>query len=320
MHTGRALGVVASAALVALACGGGGPQAPTQLEAPGPTSTPRPSGWSEGTVLTVVSGETQDPVFGAKVFVAGVPRLTDADGRVTVAAAAEGATVDVEAEGFLTRKTLVRYGETRLTLWPVTEQRSESYTQTLVYTSASSDGPENVVPLERLPPNVRTLSLEPSDALKADWYAMGAHVKATDYFNAAVQGRLTFSVGGAADMTVPTTIDSADEACTSPGTLVTRLWLSNHEIMRAEIVYCSVKPSRLAKPILHEMGHVYGLQHSASGRDVMFRLYNPNFDYGFTDPEVVTMALMYQRHAGNVWPDDDRTATSGTTRVRVFVD
>jgi hypothetical protein len=166
---------------------------------------------------------------------------------------------------------------------------------------------------------VRTLSLQPSDALKADWYAMDAHDRATDYFNTAAQGRMAASVGGAADMTVPTRIDPADESCDSAWTLLARVWVSSNEVTKAEIVYCSERPSRLASPILHEMGHVYGLRHSSSGRDVMFAVYSRYFDYGFTEPEVVTMALISQRRGGNVWPDNDRTATSSATHVLVFV-
>jgi hypothetical protein len=321
VHRTRILWVLTSAAILAPACGGG-PESPTQAPAPAPTSTPRPSGWSEGTALLVVSGETQEPVSGAKVFVAGAPRLTDADGKVVVTAAAEGATVDVEAEGFLTRQTLVRYGETRLTLWPVTEQLSEGYTQKLVYTSWDSSG--SPMPLIRLPAKVRTLSLEPSEPLKAEWTAMDAHLGAAEYFNVAALGRMTFSVGGAADMTVPTRVNRADEYCDSDWTLLTRVWTSNREITRAEIVFCSEKPSRLPQPILHEMGHVYGLRHSSSGFDVMYPMYageamtHYGFSHGFTYPEVVIMTLMSWRRGGNVWPDNDRTATSSATEVLVF--
>jgi hypothetical protein len=69
-------------------------------------------------VVTVVSGETDTPVAGAQVIVAGTPHATDGAGQAVVQAAAEGATVDVEAAGFLTRQTLVRNAVTRLTMWP----------------------------------------------------------------------------------------------------------------------------------------------------------------------------------------------------------
>jgi Matrixin len=327
MHTGRVLGVVALATMAALSCGGGGAQSPTKVSVPVPTPTPRPSGWPEGTVLSVVSGETQDPVSGAKVVVAGTPRLTDADGKVAVAAAAEGATVDVEAEGFLTRQTLVRYGETRLSLWPEREWLSERYTQKLVYTSSTAVDSESPVPLICLPPKVRTLSLQPSDSERADRKAMDAHATAAESFNLTAQGRVTFSVDGAADMTVPTRIDPADEYCQSEWSALTRLWASTKEVTRAEIVFCSEKPSRLWQPILHEMGHVYGLRHSSSPFDVMYPIYNgylmtrygyARYTHGFTYPEEVTMALIFQRRGGNVWPDNDRTATSGAAQVLVF--
>jgi hypothetical protein len=39
---------------------------------------------------------------------------------------------------------------------------------------------------------------------------------------------------------------------------------------------------------------------------------------GFTYPEEVTMALLSRRRGGNVWPDDDRSATSSARQVLVF--
>jgi hypothetical protein len=276
-------------------------------------------------VVTVVSGETHWPVGGAKVFVAGAPHVTDAEGKVTVGAAAAGVTVDVEKDGFLTRQTLVRAGETHLTLWPETEQISEAYTRTLVYTSAVA-GAEVVEPLRRLPARVRSISLEPSEPLKADWYAMKAHGEAAESFTRAAQGRITVTVGGAADLQVPTRVDASDKYCDTGLTLLTYLWTSAHEVAKAEIVFCGDRPARLPQPILHEIGHVYGLRHSASAWDVMYPTYSPYYmeRYNrwreFTEPEMVTMALMSQRRAGNAWPDNDRTAKASGRQMIVIVD
>lgn len=324
MGGARALGILA-VLLSTLSCGGGGSKAPTAA-APVPTPPPPPAGWSAGTVLTVASGETHWPVAGAKVLVAGAPHVTDADGKVTVGAAAAGVTVDVEKEGFLTRQTLVRAGETHFTLWPETEQISEAYTRTLVYTSAVAATAEPVS-LIRLPDRVRSISLEPPESLRDDWETMTAHYKAAEAFTLASQGRLTVALGGTADLRVPTRVDASDKNCTTGWTLMTYLWTSAQEVTKAEIVFCSEEPARLPQPILHEIGHVYGLRHSVTGRDVMYPTYYPGSMIGrwghwhtFTEPEVLTMALMSQRRAGNAWPDNDRAARASGRQMIVIVD
>jgi hypothetical protein len=48
--------------------------------------------------------------------------------------------------------------------------------------------------------------------------------------------------------------------------------------------------------------------------------YRSRIEHGFTDREVLTMSLVYQRRGGNLWPDNDRQASSSARRVRVFVD
>jgi len=302
-----------------LSCGGGGSQGPTPVVA---TPTPRPSGWGTGTALTIVSGVTDTPVAGARVVVAGIAQpATDAGGQTALAGAAnEGATVDIEAAGFLTRQTVVRYGTTRLSLWPDDATLPGSYTQKLVYTSATEADSASLVPLDRLPPRVRTLSLVPTEAIQADPRAMAAHRQAADYFNVAVQGRTVFSVGGTTDMSVATRIDPSEESCAGePGTLIAFSWTSGHEITRAEIVFCSEAPSRLPTPITHELAHVFGLGHSSDRRDVMYPYYRTNDEHGFSDREVLTMGLIYLRRGGNTWPDNDRTAASNERRLRVFV-
>jgi hypothetical protein len=304
-------------AALAASCGGGGGSPATPV-----LPTPTPSGWPAGTVVTVVSGETDAPVARARVLVAGLAHTTDAAGQTTVqTAAAEGATVDVEAPGFLSRQTLVRHTVVRLTLWPNTPDLPGTYTRALVYTASSASDTTSLVPLERLPPRIRTLALVPSDRLKANKWVMAAHRQAAAYFNLAVEGRVFVTLGGTADMTVPTRIDTADPVCEgSTSRLFANIWASGHEVSRAEIVFCSEGPTRLPSPIAHELGHIYGLGHSPNGFDLMYPYYDALNEHGFTEREMLTMGLIELRRGGNTWPDNDRTAATLGTRLRVVVD
>jgi hypothetical protein len=306
--------------MLVASCGGGGggsalPVAPV-------LPTPPPSGWSRGTIITVVSGETDAPVAAARLIVAGVPQVTDGAGQVVaVTEAAEGATVDVVAEGFLPRQTLVRNAVTRLTVWPDNTKLPGDYTRAIVYTASTVTDSTSLVPLERLPPRVRTLALVPGEDIASDPRVMAAHRQAADYFNVAAEGRTVFSVGGTADMTVPTRLDPADSSCEGKsGRLIARTSVSRYEVTRAEIIFCGDSPTRLPMPITHELAHIFGLGHSIDRRDVMYPYYSSGDEHGFTDRETLTMRLVYLRRGGNTWSDNDRTATTSGKQVRVFVD
>jgi len=279
-------------------------------------------GWPDGTVVTVVSGETGEPVVGARATLAGTPYTTNpAGGFALLTGVDEGAEVEVEATGFLHRETVVRHDDTRLTMWPDHSGLPGEYTKTLVYTASTVHDRTSLVPLERLPPHVGTLALVPSASLAADPVVLAAHQHAADFFNAAVEGRTVFSVGQVADMTVPTRLDAGDDSCEGrPGRLLARTWVSAHEVTRAEIVFCGEAPTRLPGAIAHELGHIFGLAHSRNTRDVMYLYYHPAHERGFSDREALTMNLLYLRRGGNAWPDNDRGATMHATLVREFVD
>lgn len=323
MARARSLAVVLWAGVCAT-CGGGGGSSPVAPAAiPTAAATPKPSGWAAGTLVTVVSGETDAPVAGARVNVAGTPLTTDEIGRVSIPyTVAEGASVDVVADDYLSRQTTAKYAVTRVDLWPDSSWLPGAYTQKLVYTQSSVTDDRSIVPLERLSPKVRRVVIAPSDDLKGQPGALAALRQGADWFNAAVAGRVVFALDGAGDLTVAARIAPDDASCGgNGGRLLARTWVSGYEVTRAEIIFCSDQTIQLASPVAHEIGHIYGLGHSGDNHDLMFPYYYRSDPYRtFTDREVLLMGLIDRRRGGNVWPDNDRTAKASGNRVRVFVD
>jgi len=313
------------------ACGGGGaPQAPTPVATAAPA--PRPSGWAQGTVVTVVSAADGAPVAGARLSVAGAAYVTDEAGRATMlTAVAEGATVDVVSGGALARQTTARAGLTRIDLWPDDARLPGNYTQRLVYTILAADDSMPVVPLERLPPRVHRVVLAPSDDIKGQPRALAALQDASDKFNVADGGRVVFALDGASDLTVPVCISPHETACFDDRARVfARTWLQDHEVTRAEIVFCSDAMIEFPSPIAHEIGHIYGLRHSMDYHDLMASRSSAYFlgplrdretwMLSFGEREMAVMALIATRRGGNAWPDNDRAAASSSRIVREFID
>ena len=185
-------------AFVALsACGGGG-GSPTNSTPPAPApATPPISGWRAGTTVQLVHGETGQPVQGS-VIVGGV---TLPAGTPLASAAANGAAVDVTVPGFLPRQTLVRTGETQLSLWPDSARLPGDYTRSLVYTVGVTNGVEALTAMRRLPTRVRRIALDLSSQLQNDAPTVEAHRQAIDGVNGATAPLgVTFQLGGTADL------------------------------------------------------------------------------------------------------------------------
>lgn len=302
--------------LVLAACGGGG-GSPTSGSGSGaaPTPAPRPTGWPAGTTLELVDGDTGQPV-AAPIVVGGT---TVPSGAALASAAAEGATVDISVPGFLPRQTVVRAGETRLLMWPDTTTLPGDYTRSLVYTSgAVNPGSEILDAMRRLPTRTRTVAVVPSAGIQSDPDAMDAHRTAIDGINGAtVPIGVTYRLGGSADLSVPTTVDPADSACAERTTrAVTRLWLSNNEITRAELTFCGTAIAATLGTVVHELGHTMGLRHSLDRRDSMYPFPEASRAPAPTAREALTMSLMRARRSGTLWPDNDRDA-GGAAAVRV---
>src|SRR5437773_4535653 len=263
--------------------------------------------------LTFVSGETQQPVAGAHVVLAGKVYLTDDSGRVSVDATASA--LDVEAPGFLLRQALL--APTRFTLWPRVSPTGldEEATGRMVYGCSAPGCPTGGDPLVRL--TTRVAVIVPSPVLRADEQAREALEEGARLLSAATDGAVTLRVSptpqpGAA--TVTAGIDSQDAAILAQGAgAVTRRELNgSSEIVRASVVFRNLDLARRLPLVLHELGHTFGLGHSSRVGDMMWNgpeIYN-QFDY--SPRERLAMALMLQRSPGNRYPDIDvRLALAG---------
>src|SRR6266446_304400 len=140
--------------------------------------------------LTFVSGETQQPVAGAHVVLAGKVYLTDDSGRVFVDATASA--LDVEAPGFLLRQALL--APTRFTLWPRVSPTGldEEATGRMVYGCNATGCPTGGDPLVRLA--TRTAVIVPSTVLMADEQAREALEEGARLLTAATEGAVTLRV------------------------------------------------------------------------------------------------------------------------------
>lgn len=279
-----------------------------------PTPTPVP-------VLTITGGDTGRPIAGAQVIVAGVPLTTDANGQVRPTAVATGATIDIVAAGYLDRQTLFRAGAdslSRFSLWPRQPLNlfTEDYTKTLVYTSSTIGSEGTTSSLRRIPSRTTQIRVVLPPDLASDANAVFFHQFAADNMNTAVSGMFRYTVGTealAGALSVPVSVDPAGASCSANIAAYATVFTNGlGEITGISITYCAARWARDGRVILHEMGHTLGLRHSTVRSDVMYP--GPSVDV-FTDRELLLMKLMYQRPAGNAFPDNDRN-TSGLAFAR----
>jgi hypothetical protein len=296
--------VAVLAAVVCSACG----DAPTYPTTP-PSPTP-PPGWAAGAVLTVIAGETGEPVVGAQVKITGTAAplnaTTDARGELRVGTAfAGGSTVTIDADGYFQRVTLVRPGETSFVLWPNNAYIPTGYTWPLVYVNAAT----NVeTPLRRLARSVRTVRVRPGAELRGDESALNAILGGIELINAPLEGLVTYAMDApSADVEVVVSLNPAHASCRSASSAFALLATDSAGALRGgTIVGCSAIVLHDPITIAHELGHTYGLQHSTDTNDIMC--------WGsarrFTSREALTMRMMAQRRPGNRWPDNDTAVSS----------
>lgn len=300
---------------LALGCGGSG-SPPT-----GPS--PEPS-FANGTVITVRSGETEQPVSGVTIALSG----QSAAGAFTASFNTNGAgqfaldravlrspspLMELTAPGFLVRSTLLRPDETTVTLWPSESGNGldETFSSTTVYsTSACPAVNTGDAVLRRIGASTGVIQVTFGPTLQ-DAAAEAAHRLAIARLNDAIGGspRYEFNATPGTGPTFVAEIDPNAATCTAgPETLraATFLNFANGYITGGRLVYCTVAAARSANLVLHELGHTYGLRHSASTSDVMFC--SGGRPATFSARERLVMSLVRQRRAGNQWPDNDRQA------------
>jgi hypothetical protein len=301
------------------ACGGGAssPLAPSVVATPDP-------GLPSGTAFDVVN-PSGDPVAGARVTVGTQTYTTDASGQFSLREGAPyGSLLDVIAPGFLDRQTMVRRDDSRrFVLWPrTTKYVDESYTVELVYTAgAQSPGSTGANPLQRVRRGTTEAVVVPSREILDDDRAMASHMDAVAALNAALAGRLTYSVSPtrpSSGLVFEAKIDPTDPICVDRTLGYAQNSLRSGEIASGTIVYCH--PEEISFMLVaHELGHTVGLQHSPNVGDIMYRFIGRAGDR-FSAPETLIMGLLFERPGGNRYPDNDRAVAAAARETVTIVD
>jgi hypothetical protein len=274
-----------------------------------------------GTILTIVSGETDSPVSGARVTVDGATFITNSAGQIGLPQRpAEKAPIDIIATGYLDRLTVFRSDETRLSLWPRTSPTglTELDTMCLVYTNVRWTGQPPLYEIgpiggdslrqrySRAPVRVfyaNGFESADSNAIKAQTAALAA-------LNEALGGGLTYlppSFGpipesAMGELHVVLTIDPAHPACAQNFAGTGEPPPAAPAAGTLRVNYCSTRLARGMQTPLHELGHTFGLRHTMNSNDLM----NPESDtVSFSPRERLVMRLMLQRRPGNISPDTD---------------
>jgi hypothetical protein len=312
--------VVLAGCLLIAGCGGSGS---------GPTSPSGPSGppsVAAGTVLTVRSGETDQPIAGARIALAGqssggsftAAYTADASGQFALDRAVQiaGAQLEITAPGFLDRWTFIRADEPVLTLWPASSPTGldEDFSATIAYSGSACPAVNTGQASLRRAAGAASVVRIHFGASLEDAGAAAAHQQAIDRLNAALGGTPRYELAASAQPGIPSFVAELDPnhaTCTAgpePLRAATELQFAGGNVSGGRLVYCSVDAASSVGLVLHELGHTVGLYHSASTSDVMYcSSGRPN---GFSAREQLVMKLMRLRRSGTRWPDNDRSSTS----------
>lgn len=324
LNLGRA-SFLAALLTALVGCGGSDRGTP---QTPDPAPTPAPRAWIAGTTISIVSGEDFAPVEGALVILGGREYTSDGAGHVELGEDVPyGSYADVVASGFLNRQTVVpRDGRTRFVLWPrqTANGMHETFTAEIVYTYAWREEPDHgSSPLERVPESAARVSVWPSEQILQDPAAAHTHEVAIAEMNLALEGRTTYVLTPtrpATGVVLETRVaEPDDEGCEGNVAGYFRARVNARgEIGGGQIVYCTLEISR-SSTVTHELGHSVGLQHSYGGNELMSRPRMRNRRVTFSEREGLAMRLLFERPAGNRFPDTDREATASAEGVHTTI-
>ena len=290
------------------ACGDDRPTATTAVTT---TVAPNDRSLAAGTVVTFVSGETDQPVRDAMVTVAGRSYSTDASGGVVLAErVARGGLIDVFTPDFLDRQTYVRSNEeTRFALFPKRSPTGldESFTFEILYTSARNG---ERLRMYRLTPGTTEAWLVPSPQIRADLVAMRFVENGAHLIGDATRGQVVFHVTEsppAGTMFFDLVVDPEGVRQEGDFVAIAQTWATAWGITGGTVRYLSMEVVRSSTTV-HELGHLFGPAHSSGSCDVM----NTDRDRlrvdRFSPREQLMMNLMLKRRPGNDHPDNDRQA------------
>lgn len=301
----RSFFILTVAAVLLQACGDDGPSSPTPTPSAATTTAPA------STVLTIVSGETSEPVEGARVLVGGESFVTDESGRAQVGALRPGENLDILAEGFFDRQTLYRSSsEPKLSLWPLASDTglTQDLTQRLVYTGFGRDAVRGELPLRR-PPLGEAIQIFVDPEIAGDPRVTRVVEGSIAAMRAALHDRLAFVVTASAPVRgVVWHVFIDPDAVDSEFIATTELRFENREVVGAELGFRRlddlVDNERL---MTNNMGNAFGLTHSFDVNDRMYYDWWRRRPNDFSPKESLVMRLMLERPAGNRWPDNDRS-------------
>ncbi len=304
-----------------LSCGEGNPSSPTApaQSSPSFSSGPlSPASSEAGAILTLVSGETQAPAVGAEVKVGGKTYRSDGEGHVMLPIANLNTNLEIQAEGFLVRKTRLRSpGHERLTLWPQLSPTglNAELTRQLVYTFVWESEAPGKSPLIR-PATDYGIYVVPVPEIRANVKAMRAVEKSVKAMKKALGPGVIYEVARDAppgSMTIDITVDAA--ATTSTYLANWSIYWSAYRLTGAEIIFRSVRDvEKFGASLTHCLGHTFGLSHSPDPIDMMCADWWERKPNDFSLRETLIMRLMMQRFPGTRFPDNDRSATVTASR------
>jgi hypothetical protein len=311
-----------SAILVLLLSGCGGSPAVPVVPTPVDPSIP------VGTVFTFVFGDTQSPVAGATVTLAGRPYMTDASGRIQLQEKVlPDALIDVMGPNVLDRISRLRSNTVnRFVIWPreTPSGLNLHYTANLVYTAGTAEPPPvGSTPLLRLRSGTTQVVVVPSAEIQADDEAMRMHELAVERLTAASGGAVRYVLASsrpASGVVVEDRIDPSDPGCVARRIRGQTSWQvsASYEVVGASILYCGIDIARTGT-VVHELGHSFGLHHSPDAVDVMGIPYTRQRATDFGPRETVTMRLILERRGGNRFPDNDRELAGGALGATVTI-